>query len=280
MRFRVQLGIVILVATVSAWASDLAVLRNGFSIRHERREIRGQLTRLYTTSDAKAYVDVPTEQIEHFEKDETPQPAAAPQPASASEPVPAPVANAKPALNINPSKPALSVNDMVNHASDETQIDADLINSVIRAESGFNTRAVSPKGARGLMQLMPQTANQLGVPNAFDPQANVDGGTRYLRWLLDHYNYDLPKALAAYNAGPHRVDKYHGIPPYYETQTYVARIIKDYNRKKLAQRKAEAAAAKKNAKTATKSASRPAAHTTQSAQADATPPSGSAASTR
>jgi soluble lytic murein transglycosylase-like protein len=268
---------VILTAAVSASASDLAVLRNGFSIRHERREIRGQLTRLYTTSDGKAYVDVPTEQIEHFEKDETPSPAApGPAPASASATAPPTAPPAKPGLNINPSKPALSVNDLVNHASDQTQIDADLINSVIRAESGFNTRAVSPKGARGLMQLMPQTANQLGVPNAFDPQANVDGGTRYLRWLLDHYNYDLPKALAAYNAGPQRVDKYHGIPPYYETRAYVARIIKDFNKKKLEQKKAEAAATRKAAKTAAK----PSARVAQSAQAEVTPPSGSAASTR
>jgi soluble lytic murein transglycosylase-like protein len=165
---------------------------------------------------------------------------------------------------------------MVNRASDQTQIDADLINSVIRAESGFNTRAVSPKGAQGLMQLMPNTATQLGVPNAFDPQANVDGGTRYLRWLLEHYNYDLPKALAAYNAGPHRVDQYHGIPPYYETRAYVARIIKDFNRKKLAQKKAEAAAAKKAAKTAAK----PNARVGQSAQAETLPPAGAAGSSR
>jgi soluble lytic murein transglycosylase-like protein len=285
MSIRVQLGMLILFAAVSASASELAVLRNGFSIRHERREVRGELTRLYTSTDGKAYVDVPSDQIEHFEKDDTPPPQPIPQdthlalaPLVAADPGAAPAATlpiAKPALNIKNSNPAISLNEMVNQASDQTQIDADLISSVIRAESGFNTRAVSPKGARGLMQLMPQTANQLGVPNAFDPQANVDGGTRYLRWLLDHYNYDLPKALAAYNAGPHRVDKYHGVPPYYETQAYVARIIRDFNRKKLAQKKAEAAAAKKAAKI-TKSTAR----ATQSAQADALPQQGSAASTR
>jgi soluble lytic murein transglycosylase-like protein len=106
---------------------------------------------------------------------------------------------------------------------------------VIRAESGFNSRAVSKKGAQGLMQLMPQTASQLGVGNAFDARANVDGGTKYLRELLEKYNYDVPKALAAYNAGPARVDRYRGVPPYSETQAYVARIIRDYNRKKLAE---------------------------------------------
>jgi len=109
---------------------------------------------------------------------------------------------------------------------------------VIRAESGFNSRAVSNKGAQGLMQLMPQTASQLGVTNAFDPGANVEGGARYLRELLERYNFDVVKALAAYNAGPHRVERYHGVPPYYETQAYVARIVRDFNRKKLAQRKA------------------------------------------
>jgi soluble lytic murein transglycosylase-like protein len=95
-------------------------------------------------------------------------------------------------------------------------------------------RAVSPKGAQGLMQLMPKTASQLGVHNAFDPQANVEGGTRYLRELLERYNFDLVKALAAYNAGPHRVEQYGGVPPYYETKAYVARIVRDFNRRKLA----------------------------------------------
>ena len=207
MGFRTQLGLLILMGSVCASASDLAVLRNGFSIRHERREVRGELTRLYTDADGRAYVDVPTDQIEHFEKDDSPPPAPTPQAVSGSAAAvtaTAPVATGKTLLNIHSPKPAVSLNEMVNHASDQTQIDADLINSVIRAESGFNTLAVSPKGAQGLMQLMPKTASQLGVPNAFDPQANVDGGTRYLRWLLEHYNYDLPKALAAYNAGPLR----------------------------------------------------------------------------
>jgi soluble lytic murein transglycosylase-like protein len=90
------------------------------------------------------------------------------------------------------------------------------------------------------MQLMPQTASQLGVANAFDPGANVEGGTKYLRELLERYNFDLIKALAAYNAGPQRVEHFHGVPPYYETQAYVARIIRDFNRKKLAERKAVA----------------------------------------
>ena len=119
---------------------------------------------------------------------------------------------------------------------------------------GFNVRAVSPKGAQGLMQLMPRTATELGVRNVFDPQANVEGGTRYLRELLERYNFDLVKALAAYNAGTHRVEQYGGVPPYYETKAYVARIVRDYN-KKLAAKNAAQPATKSSA---TKSKSRPA----------------------
>ena len=85
------------------------------------------------------------------------------------------------------------------------------------------------------MQLMPQTASQLGVKNSFDPNANVEGGTKYLRELLEKYNFDVAKALAAYNAGPHRVEQYRGVPPYYETRAYIARIIRDFNRQKLAE---------------------------------------------
>jgi len=84
------------------------------------------------------------------------------------------------------------------------------------------------------MQLMPQTASELGVHNAFDPQANVEGGARYLRELLERYDFDLIKALAAYNAGPQRVEQYGGVPPYHETKAYVARIVRDFNKKKLA----------------------------------------------
>jgi soluble lytic murein transglycosylase-like protein len=91
------------------------------------------------------------------------------------------------------------------------------------------------------MQLMPQTATNLGVKDSFDPAANVDGGVRYLRELLLQYNGDAAKALAAYNAGPQRVQQYHGVPPYRETHAYVARVITDYNRKKIAQAKQQTA---------------------------------------
>jgi soluble lytic murein transglycosylase-like protein len=120
------------------------------------------------------------------------------------------------------------------------------VNSVIRAESGFNVRAVSPKGAQGLMQLMPRTASELGVQNTFDARDNVEGGARYLRELLERYDFDLIKALAAYNAGPQRVEQYGGVPPYHETKAYVARIVRDFNKKKLAAKAATQPATQKS----------------------------------
>lgn len=102
---------------------------------------------------------------------------------------------------------------------------ADLVESVIRVESAFNPRAVSNKGAQGLMQLMPRTASSLGVRNVFDPRENIEGGVRHLRSLLDKYPGNMPLALAAYNAGEKAVDYYRGIPPYPETQQYVQKIL-------------------------------------------------------
>jgi soluble lytic murein transglycosylase-like protein len=128
--------------------------------------------------------------------------------------------------------------EVIASASAAYHLDPDLVNSVIHAESGFNAHAVSPKGARGLMQLMPGTAQKLGVNNVFDPQDNVTGGSRYLRELLERYNFDLVKALAAYNAGPARVEQYNGVPPFRETRVYVAKIVHEYNKKVTAQEKA------------------------------------------
>ncbi len=101
----------------------------------------------------------------------------------------------------------------------------DLIDSLIRIESAFNPRAVSRKGARGLMQLMPKTASLLGIRDAFDPLQNIDGGVRHLRGLLQRYRGNLPLALAAYNAGERPVDQYRGVPPFVETQLYVKQVL-------------------------------------------------------
>jgi soluble lytic murein transglycosylase-like protein len=132
------------------------------------------------------------------------------------------------------------IDEFVRQAASKYQLDPDFVASVIKAESDFNPHAVSPKGARGLMQLMPQTATQLGVKDAFDPEANVEAGTAHLSDLLDRYHNDPIKALAAYNAGAHRVKQYHGVPPYRETRAYVAKIVRDFNARKRAEMKAAA----------------------------------------
>jgi hypothetical protein len=234
------LGIALLLLARPASGAELAVLRNGFSIRHEHHQVMGATTRLFLDADDSSFTDVPTADIASYEKDlslfepadahtsvSTPFEAAramAPRSAAASQSAVAPQSKSAPPLS-----------EVVNNASAAYHLDPDLVNSVIHAESGFNAHAVSPKGARGLMQLMPGTANQLGVNDAFDPAVNVAGGSKYLRELLEQYNFDLVKALAAYNAGPKRVDQYRGVPPFRETRAYVARIVHEYNKKKTAQ---------------------------------------------
>jgi soluble lytic murein transglycosylase-like protein len=217
-------------------AAELAILSNGFSIRHEHRLTMGATTRLYLSTDDSSFTDVPTASITGYEKDLS-IPAA---PVEDRQTSGAPAASARALKPSAKAGPAIPLNDVVNTASATYHLDPDLVNSVIHAESGFNPHAVSPKGARGLMQLMPNTASQMGVNDIFDPAANVDGGSRYLRELLERYNFDLVKALAAYNAGPQRVEQYQGVPPFRETRAYVAKIVHDYNKKKIAQEKAEA----------------------------------------
>lgn len=212
MRKALQFGILAVLTASQMYAAEMANLRNGFSLRHERHEVVGDTTRLYLGTDSTAgFVDVATADIESFE-------------AAPSEP------KSEPSI----SKSRAPLGSIIIEASVRSKIDADFIASVIRAESGNNPRAISPKGAQGLMQLMPSTANTLGVKDSFDPAENVDGGVRYLRDLLIRYNGDAAKALAAYNAGPRRVQQYGGVPPYQETHVYVARVIRDYNRQKLA----------------------------------------------
>ena len=129
-------------------------------------------------------------------------------------------------------QPNIDVNkydDLITKAADKFKLDSALIKAVIKAESNFNHRAVSPVGAQGLMQLMPKTASDLKVEDSFHPEKNIEGGARYLRYLLNTYKGDLTLALAAYNAGEKAVAKYnYNVPPYRETQNYVRRVLSFY----------------------------------------------------
>jgi soluble lytic murein transglycosylase-like protein len=121
--------------------------------------------------------------------------------------------------------------DLIARASERYNVDSTLIKAIIKAESNFNHRAVSPVGARGLMQLMPTTAAALRVKDSFHPENNIDGGVRYLRYLMNLFNGNLPLVLAAYNAGENAVLRYNNrIPPYQETQTYVRRVLHHLSR--------------------------------------------------
>ena len=255
MRFSKTLTVagVLVLAQMSAFAGQIANLRNGFSIHFDRKEQGAKSTRLYTST---GYLDIATDQITSFEQDETPvapePPAVAPSTPVASTPlanksavtqplvkplVPTPVASN---LMASPSATtqAFDLDQVVREASSRNRLDPDFVSSVIMAESNFKTHAVSKKGALGLMQLMPATAAQLGVADPFDPRANVEAGTAHLSALLDLYNNDPIKALAAYNAGAHRVKQYNGVPPYHETRAYISKIVRDFNAKKRAQMKA------------------------------------------
>ncbi|MEK8023080.1 MAG: lytic transglycosylase domain-containing protein [Candidatus Hydrogenedentota bacterium] len=128
----------------------------------------------------------------------------------------------------NASSAPESLRPIIDQVAARYNIPPKLLESVARRESSFNSRAVSPKGAQGIMQIMPETQQLLGVTDPFDAGQSIDGGGRYLRMMLDRYNGDVRKALAAYNAGPGAVDNYGGVPPYTETRNYVSRILADF----------------------------------------------------
>lgn len=147
--------------------------------------------------------------------------------------------SALPAVSASPETPSAAasparaldmreINAHIRATSARYGVPARLVAAIIEAESDFDPRAVSRKGARGLMQLMPATASSLAVRDAFDPYANIDAGVRHLRRLMDRFDGDLPLVVAAYNAGENAVDKYGGVPPYRETRRYVTRVLRRY----------------------------------------------------
>jgi soluble lytic murein transglycosylase-like protein len=223
-RIRVGAGMVALMATASplARAAEHVTLRNGFELDCVRREVNGDRMRLYFASgaDAANYMDVAADAVVRVET--VPDP-------------PAPVVAAKPTVAASLLTPTTAeMHEMLARAGAAHHIDVDLLASVVKAESGGFVRAVSRTGAQGLMQLMPGTAAQLGVADSFVPEQNIAGGTAYLDTLLTRYHDNMALALAAYNAGPGAVDRYHGVPPFRETRAYVARVIREFNRRKSA----------------------------------------------
>lgn len=197
----------------AARAAERVTLKNGFDVVCDHRATLDGKVRLYLDAAGTNYMDVDASQIASIE--------AMP---SLQAPVSAPANPAPEKLSSQELRPMLS------RAGAAYDIDTDLLASVIRAESDGHVRAVSRAGAQGLMQLMPGTAAEMGVSNSFAPGQNIEGGTAYLNQLLLRYRDNLPLALAAYNAGPAAVDRWHGIPPYAETRAYVERVIHEYNR--------------------------------------------------
>jgi soluble lytic murein transglycosylase-like protein len=204
------------------YAAELVTLSNGYAMRCDHHaQVEGRV-RLYLNAGEDNYIDVAAREVAGYE------------PAPDLVDPPTPQVAAQPAPKGSSKLTATDLDEMLAAAGAAHNLDEDLLASVVKAESNGNTHAVSRAGAQGLMQLMPRTAAQLGVHDSFQPNENVRGGSAYLDALLTRYNNNLALALAAYNAGPEAVDRYHGIPPYYETRAYVARVIHEFNRRVLA----------------------------------------------
>jgi len=201
-------GLLLLLSAGTASAGEYAVLASGGRLRVDRHEVDGAKVKLYNSTGS---FEMPASNVVAFEPDGAPPPA----PPKPAEP-PAPPA-------IEPAAPPPTPLELADAAADKYGLPRLLVRSVMAAESANRSDAISPKGAIGLMQLMPDTAQLLGA-DPYDPAQNVDAGVRYLRDLLLRYNGGLFHALAAYNAGPGAVDKYQGVPPYRETINYVVRI--------------------------------------------------------
>jgi soluble lytic murein transglycosylase-like protein len=206
--------------TVPALAGEYLVLGNGFRIHAERHETDGDVVRVY---DRGGISELPAASVASFEQEEAPL-------------VGMPGRASSQAVAVKPSEAAFVPStstppDLAASAARKYALPESFVQSVMRAESGFNPSAVSPRGATGLMQLMPETARHLGV-DARDPKQNAEGGAQYLRDLLALYE-DRPDqvvlALAAYNAGPAAVERYHGVPPFEETRQYILRVLKHWD---------------------------------------------------
>lgn len=197
-------------------AAEYVVLSNGFRLHAEKHERSGDRVLLHTPNGV---IEMSAAEVTTFEPEDYIAPPVAPQPAAtlpaAPTMAPAPV----------------DAKRLINEAADRWGLPAELVHSVAKAESAYRTDAVSPKGALGVMQLMPATAQALNA-DPKDPAQNIDAGVRLLRDLLQKYDGSAMRALAAYNAGSGAVDRYKTVPPYRETQLYVRKVLDDFNRQK------------------------------------------------
>jgi hypothetical protein len=197
--------------------ADLVVLDDGRFYKVTAYELRGESVRLTLREGGR--ITLPLERVAHVVDDEW----VPPEP----EPEPAPESDRSWRFADGVAVPRVPYGREIYTAARRHGVDPELVAAVVRAESAFDARAVSAKGARGLMQLMPATARRFGLApeRAFDAAANVEAGTRYLAWLLERFEGNLALALAAYNAGEGTVERYGGVPPFRETRSYVRRVF-------------------------------------------------------
>ena len=216
-RVLTKLILCLLVVTIAASAGEYVVLSNGFRIHADSHNSDGSVVRLQTS---QGVIEIPAVKVAAFEQEDY------------APPPPAPPAPTQPATEVQP-KP--TPKELITRAAVHAGLPPEIVHSVAKAESGYQLNAVSPKGAIGLMQLMPGTAAELNV-DPHDPAQNAEAGAKYLRDLLLKYENDphqVSKAVAAYNAGPGAVDKYKGVPPYRETVDYVNRVLREYEKEQL-----------------------------------------------
>jgi soluble lytic murein transglycosylase-like protein len=205
--------ILMLALAAQSFGGEFAVLATGFRLHADHHELDGTTVKLYQKDGGVTQLDASL--VTAYEKELE---------------VEAPVAPIPPVMT-TPSQPvaAKAPRELVEAAARKHGLPPSFVHSVVSAESGYKTDALSPKGAIGLMQLMPATAQTYGA-DPHDPSQNVEAGAAYLRELLIKYNGDARLALAAYNAGPGAVSKYNGVPPYAETQTYIERVLRRYKK--------------------------------------------------
>jgi hypothetical protein len=202
-----------------AHALERVTYTSGMQDTFSHHEVIDDTVRFYKSADNLSWQDIKTDRIASIAIEADPQTVVVAK--DTPTPAPPPENDAKPTMD--------EMKVMFAEAAAIHNVDQELLASIAKVESNFRVDARSKAGARGLMQLMPGTAKQMGVTNITRAEDNIKGGSAYLDQLLKQYHDDLALTLAAYNAGPGAVAKYHGIPPYRETQWYVVRVIREYN---------------------------------------------------